>query len=126
MIRIENLYKSFGKVKVLDGINLDLVPGKITVVLGPNGSGKTTLVKSILGLVVPDEGKIFVEDQKINGKWQYRSQVSYLPQIARFPDNLTVQELIDMVKDVRQGRVCRSWPCLERSTGQGTRSSCEY
>jgi len=102
MIRIENLYKSFGKVKVLDGINLDLSPGKITVVLGPNGSGKTTLVKSILGLVVPDKGNIYVGEQHINGEWKYRDQISYLPQIARFPDNLTVKELISMIQDVRK------------------------
>lgn len=103
MIRIENLYKSFGKLKVLDGVNLELNPGTITVVLGPNGSGKTTLVKSILGLVVPDKGNIFIDDQPVIGKWEYRDQISYLPQVARFPDNLTVNELINMVKDVRNG-----------------------
>ena len=103
MIRIENLYKSFKKVKVLDGVSLDLKPGTITVVLGPNGSGKTTLVKSILGLVVPDKGNIFIGDLPVKGKWEYRDQISYLPQVARFPDNLTVKELINMVKDVRNG-----------------------
>lgn len=102
MIRIENLSKAFGKVKVLDGINLELNPGKITVILGPNGSGKTTLVKSILGLVVPDDGEIYVDDLSVIGQYEYRSKVSYLPQIARFPDNLTVKELINMVKDVRE------------------------
>lgn len=77
-------------------------PG-ITAVLGPNGSGKTTIIKSILGMVLPDEGIIKVQGEDIKGQWLYRNQIAYLPQIARFPENLTVAELVRMVKDLNTG-----------------------
>ncbi len=102
MIKIQNLYKSYGKNQVLKGVNLDLPQaGKVIAILGPNGSGKTTLIKSILGMVLPDSGTIEVNNKNIAGEWNYRAQIDYLPQIARFPDNLTVQELIDFIKDLR-------------------------
>ncbi len=105
MITIRQLYKSFGPKSVLQGIDLELnTPGRISAILGPNGSGKTTLIKCILGMVIPDQGEIEVDGQSIKGKWEYRSQLDYLPQIARFPDNLTVQELIDLIQDLRPGR----------------------
>lgn len=102
MITITNLKKAFGKNEVLKGLDLDIEsPGKITAVLGPNGSGKTTLIKSLLGMVLPDEGEIRVLGKPVGKQWQYRSQINYLPQIARFPENLTVAELIGMIRDIR-------------------------
>ena len=101
MIELNNLHKSFGKNKVLKGINLSFNQPGITAVLGPNGSGKTTLIKCILGMVIPDKGDILVGNENIKGKWTYRNQIDYLPQIARFPENLTVKELLRMVKDLR-------------------------
>lgn len=101
MIRIEKLKKSFGKNHVLKGVDLAFDRPGITAVLGPNGSGKTTLIKSILGMVLPSEGAIEVNGKNIAGQWQYRRQIAYLPQIARFPDNLTVMELLLMIKDLR-------------------------
>lgn len=104
MITIEKLKKSFGKNEVLKGIDLQLdTPGKITAVLGPNGSGKTTLIKCILGMVLPDQGEVQVMGDSIKGQWAYRSKIDYLPQIARFPENLTVREVIDLIKDIRGG-----------------------
>ncbi|MDN5205038.1 ABC transporter ATP-binding protein [Fulvivirgaceae bacterium BMA10] len=101
MINIKNLKKSFGKNEVLKGIDLDINNNGIFAILGPNGSGKTTIIKSILGLVVPDEGDIVLQQKNIARNWKYREYVNYLPQIARFPENLKVRELIDMVKDLR-------------------------
>lgn len=102
MIAIKNLYKSYGKVNVLKGIDLHFKDqGKVTAILGPNGSGKTTLIKALLGMVIPDKGSIEVNGKNIRGEWNYRSQLDYLPQIARFPENLTVQEVIDLIKDIR-------------------------
>ncbi|MCF8243666.1 MAG: ABC transporter ATP-binding protein [Saprospiraceae bacterium] len=100
MISIQQLHKSFGTNKVLRGIDLEFDQPGITAVLGPNGSGKTTIIKSILGMVLPDSGTISVQGENISGKWRYRNQIAYLPQIARFPENLTVAELIRMVKDL--------------------------
>ncbi|MCO6476252.1 MAG: ABC transporter ATP-binding protein [Phaeodactylibacter sp.] len=104
MITIEKLKKSFGSQEVLKGINLEFQRPGITAILGPNGSGKTTLIKSILGMVLPDKGRIRVGGEDVKGGWAYRRQIDYLPQIARFPENLTVQELIRMIRDLRGGR----------------------
>ncbi len=102
MIRIENLSKAYHKNQVLKDVNLELDPNKIIAILGPNGSGKTTLIKSILGLVIPQKGDIIFNGQSVIGEWEYRNEISYLPQIARFPENLKVSELIALVKDIRQ------------------------
>ncbi|GJM35584.1 MAG: ABC transporter [Saprospiraceae bacterium] len=106
MIQIQNLHKSFGPLQVLKGVNLDFPAtasgaSGITAILGPNGSGKTTLIKCILGMVIPSEGEIFVKDQRVKGNWSYRHNIGYLPQIARFPENLSVQELLDFIQDLR-------------------------
>ncbi len=103
MIKIENLHKKFGNLTVLDGIDLSFTDGVIHTILGPNGSGKTTLIKSILGMVIPNKGSITFMDKQILGKWEYRKEISYLPQIAHFPQNLKVKELLSMIKDIRQG-----------------------
>lgn len=103
MIAIHHLHKSFGKNHILKGIDLDFDKPGVTAVLGPNGSGKTTLIKSILGMVIPDSGLIEVFDKNIRGEWKYRQQIAYLPQIARFPENLKVKELLAMVKDLHGG-----------------------
>ncbi|HOW26454.1 MAG TPA: ABC transporter ATP-binding protein [Bacteroidales bacterium] len=104
MIEVSGLHKSFGRNTVLKGIDLVLPAGNVTAVLGPNGSGKTTLLKSILGMVLPDKGDIRVLGRSIHHQWEYRQAIGYLPQIARFPENLTVQELIRMVMDLRRQR----------------------
>lgn len=101
MIEIKDLHKTFGKLSVLDGLDLDIQKGGIFAVLGPNGSGKTTLIKSILGMVIPDKGEIEIEGQSVLGKSAYRNDINYLPQIANFPSNLTVRELLSMVKNLR-------------------------
>ena len=101
MIKIENIHKTFGKVNVLKGLNLEINSGGIFAVLGPNGSGKTTLIKSILGMVIPNKGSIKIKEEHILKKHQYRNSINYLPQIANFPANLTVVELLQMIKDIR-------------------------
>ena len=101
MIKVENLYKSFGKLTVLDKLDLQIDQGGIFVILGPNGSGKTTLIKSILGMVVPDKGNISIDGEPILKEWEYRGNIDYLPQIANFPSNLTVSELLKLVKELR-------------------------
>ena len=102
MIHVESLHKKFGKNAVLSGLELDIHQGGIFAILGPNGSGKTTLIKTILGMVIPNKGTISVMDSKIKNKWKYRQDINYLPQIANFPGNLKVRELIAMIKDIRQ------------------------
>lgn len=101
MIEISSLNKKFGKLTVLEGLDLVIDNGGIFAVLGPNGSGKTTLIKSILGMVIPDKGEIKISGESVLKKWNYRNEINYLPQIANFPANLSVKELISMVKNLR-------------------------
>lgn len=101
MITFENINKRYGKLKVLKGIHLTFEDHKITALLGPNGSGKTTLIKSLLGMVIPDKGIVQIEGKSIAKKWKYKNQLGYLPQIANFPNNTTVKELIAMIQSFR-------------------------
>lgn len=102
MIQVENLYKKFGKNQVLEGLDLHISSGGIFAILGPNGSGKTTLLKAVLGMVIPNKGTISVLGKSIKNNWKYRQEIEYLPQIAEFPGNLKVKELVTMIKDLRQ------------------------
>lgn len=104
MIKICGLKKRFGKLTVLNGIDLEIETGKVTAIVGPNASGKTTLIKAILGLVRPDAGELIVNGTVVNGDTRYKQHIGYMPQIAKFPENLTVQEILKMVKEVRQHR----------------------
>jgi Cu-processing system ATP-binding protein len=101
MVSIQDLYKNFGKNEVLSGVNLEIGEGGIFAVLGPNGSGKTTLIKCLLGMVIPSKGKISVLGTNVKSGSAYRQKIDYLPQIANFPNNLKVKELIAMIKDLR-------------------------
>lgn len=102
MIKIIGLNKKFQKQEVLKSINLTIETGKVTAIVGPNGSGKTTLIKSILGLIKPTKGKIEVDGEDITGNFAYRNKIGYMPQIARYPDNLTANELLSLVKELRE------------------------
>jgi Cu-processing system ATP-binding protein len=69
--------------------------------MGPNGSGKTTLLKCILGLVLPDAGEIKVNGINIRNNFEYRQKIGYMPQTAHFPENIKVNEVIQIVKEIR-------------------------
>jgi Cu-processing system ATP-binding protein len=101
VIEIRDLHKAFAKKEVLKGINLNLDKPGITAILGPNASGKTTLIKCILGMVIPGHGEIEINGKSVLKEWAYRDTLDYLPQIARFPDNLKVRELVKMIQSFR-------------------------
>lgn len=104
MINFKNINKRFGKLVVLDDLNLEVNKGGVFAILGPNGSGKTTLIKSLLGMVIPEKGDILFNNESILKQWDYRNKLTYLPQIANFPANLTVIELVEMVKNLRPSK----------------------
>lgn len=101
MIRTSNIHKTFGQLNVLNDISLEFKCPSFVGIIGPNGSGKTTLIKCILGLIKPDKGQLFFNEMDIKNSWSYREQISYLPQIAQFPKNLTVSELLAMLSNLR-------------------------
>lgn len=102
MIEINNLHKNFGKLEVLNNVNLSFNKGECIALIGPNGCGKTTLIKSILGMVIPTKGTIKVKGELVSKNYQYRKQIGYMPQIGRYPDNMTIGQIIDMIKDIRK------------------------
>ncbi|TVR08631.1 MAG: ABC transporter ATP-binding protein [Salinarimonadaceae bacterium] len=65
LLRIENLHKSFGALRVTDDVTLDVAEGELHAVIGPNGAGKTTLIHQISGLVAPDSGRILLDGADI-------------------------------------------------------------
>ena len=83
IIEAQNVSKSYGNIKALNNLSLNVTEGSVYALLGPNGSGKTTFVKSILGLVKPDNGEI-----KLNGiestNSLCREGISYLPEKFNF------------------------------------------
>ena len=101
MIELSGVRKRFGALQVLDGVDLVIAPGRVTAVLGPNSAGKTTLIKSILGLTRVDAGRILVAGEPIDSDGRYRANIGYMPQIARFPENLTAADLFAMMADLR-------------------------
>lgn len=103
MIHINDLYKSYGKTGVLKNINIELKSGQVVGIVGPNGSGKTTLIKCILGLTAVTKGTISFNNQIISkpGASDYRAGFGYMPQIGRYPENMRIRQLFDMLLDIR-------------------------
>ncbi len=97
MIRIEGLKKSFAAKKVLDGVDLSIEKGKITVIIGRSGEGKSVLIKHIIGLLTPDEGQIFLDGLEITGLREremneVRKRFGMLFQGAALFDSMTVAD----------------------------------
>lgn len=101
MIIASNVTKQFGKLKALDNVSVKCNKGECIALIGPNGSGKTTFIKCMLGMVVSDSGFITFNDKNILHDWKYRANIGYMPQIGRYPDNMTIGQILDMMKDIR-------------------------
>lgn len=95
MIRVVDLYKSFGKNAVLQGLNLQVEKGETLVIIGQSGSGKSILIKHLIGLIMPDKGEIYVdgvETTRLSEEERYkiRRKFAMLFQGAALFDSLTV------------------------------------
>ena len=75
---------------------------KSIALIGPNGCGKTTLIKSILGLNVIETGDILVDGKSVKDDYRYRQDIGYMPQIGRYPENMSIGQTIKMIKDTRK------------------------
>lgn len=97
MIKIVNLYKSFGQNKVLQGVDLTIERGETLVIIGQSGSGKSVLVKHLIGIIKPDRGKIFVDGVEIvnlkeDELHKIRRKIGMLFQGAALFDSMTVAQ----------------------------------
>jgi putative spermidine/putrescine transport system ATP-binding protein len=85
-LRLEGLVKWFDEVTAVDGVDLDLPPGKLISFLGPSGCGKTTMLRMIAGLERPTEGRIFLDDEDITDRPAYTRDIGMVFQsLALFP-----------------------------------------
>lgn len=101
MISVKNISKRFGKLKALDAVSTTCEQSECIALIGPNGCGKTTLIKTILGMVIPDSGSITFKGNNILNHWQYRDEIGYMPQTGRYPDNMTIGQVLGMMEDIR-------------------------
>ena len=102
MIEIKNLTKKFNKFTALQDINLECKKGHSIAFIGPNGCGKTTLIKCILGLNVVEFGDILVSGNSVKKDFLYREKIGYMPQIGKYPENMTIGQTIKMIQDNRK------------------------
>ena len=93
--------KNFGKTTALKDVSLQLEKGQSVAFIGPNGSGKTTLIKCILGLVRPDEGRIWVNELSAQENFLYREHIGYMPQVGRYPDHMKVNQVLSLIREIR-------------------------
>jgi phospholipid/cholesterol/gamma-HCH transport system ATP-binding protein len=101
MIRIVDLYKSFGENRVLNGINLQIEKGETLAIIGKSGCGKSVLIKHIVGLLYPDKGYVEVEGQNIDELstvelYKVRKKFGFLFQGAALFDSMTVEENVSL------------------------------
>lgn len=102
MISIIKARKQFAKLLALDDISIEFQSGECVALIGPNGCGKTTLIKSILGMVIPDSGEILFQGKAVLDDESYRKHIGYMPQIGRYPQNMTIGQVIEMICDIRK------------------------
>ena len=102
MITVNNINKKFGKLHVLNEVSVTCNKSECIALIGPNGCGKTTLIKSILGMVVPNSGSILFNGNNIANDWKYRKHIGYMPQIGRYPENMSIGQVIEMMKSIRK------------------------
>lgn len=95
------LQKRFGRLQVLQGLDLAIEAGAVTAIVGPNAAGKSTFIKSVLGLVRPDRGQLRVLGADPRDGDTYRARVGYMPQMARFPENLSGGEVLELLSGLR-------------------------
>ncbi len=104
MIEVKEVSKKFDKLGVLKEVSISCKSGQCIALIGPNGCGKTTLIKAILGMVLPDKGSLEFNQKSIFNDYLYREKIGYMPQIGRYPDNMTIGEIIEMIKKIRNSK----------------------
>ncbi|MEW6199709.1 MAG: ABC transporter ATP-binding protein [Planctomycetota bacterium] len=110
IIELRGVTKSFGKQRVLDGVDLQVERGKTTVIIGRSGTGKSVLLKHIVGLLRPDRGEVYYEGQRIDRLTEralvpIRRQISFVFQLNALFDSMTVLENV-------------AFPMMENRSGQ--------
>lgn len=102
MISIAGLTKSYGRHRVLDGLDLQARPGEVTLLVGANGSGKTTTLRQLCGLSAPDAGRVAIGEADLRtDRLGALARLAFLPQSPHFHPRLTVGELLHFYARLR-------------------------
>lgn len=111
-LTVQNIVKSYGRRRVVDNVSFSVAKGSVVGLLGPNGAGKSTTFYCIVGLVQPDEGAVFLDDENIlNYPMHLRAQkgITYLPQESSVFRRLTAAENIAAVLEMRGEKRSRAF-----------------
>ena len=117
MIRFVDIHKAFGDRRVLSGFSLDIVEGETMVIIGYSGTGKSVAIKHIVGLLLPDQGTVFVDDEEVptlprRELYDLRARIGYVFQFAALFDSMTIGDNVAMA--LRKQRVLDEAEILRR------------
>src|SRR6185437_14387376 len=114
-VSVNGVTKSYRAVRALRDVSFDLVPGRLSALVGHNGAGKTTLIKLMLGLIRPDRGSIRVLDEDpAAGEFSARRQLGYLPENVAFNAALTGRETLSFYARLKHIKPSKAWAILDR------------
>ena len=126
MLHTEGLVKRYGKRTVANGVTINVKQGEIVGLLGPNGAGKTTSFYMTTGLVIPNEGHVYIDDEEITKYPVYkraRAGIGYLPQEASVFRKLSVEDnimsVLEMTKLTHQQPKALQNPWVRPSEANG-------
>ncbi len=101
MLRIENLYKNYGRFRAVDGLNLHIPKGEIFGFVGPNGAGKTTTMRIVCGLLEATSGKVYADGiDVINKPRELKRKIGYMPDFFGVYDDLKVMEYLEFYASI--------------------------
>lgn len=100
VLLVENLFMNYGSGDVLKGINFEVSKGQIIGYIGPNGAGKSTTIKIFLGMTTGYRGKVEIFGEDINGRYEYKRRIGYVPEVVEFYDSLTPIEYLTFIGSV--------------------------
>ncbi len=101
VLRAQNIYSGYGKLQVINGIDIHINEGELVTIIGPNGSGKSTLIKTLIGLVKLFAGEVFIRDIEVSHMRPHEIinegiPLGYVPQLSNVFPSLTIEENLKM------------------------------
>lgn len=102
VVEIENITKTFGALKAVDDLSLNVPQGSIYGFIGPNGAGKTTTIRMIMNIIYPDSGKIRIFEEEMHGATSER--IGYLPEERGMYKKMKVRDLLRFYGELKSGR----------------------
>jgi Cu-processing system ATP-binding protein len=116
MLKLQDISKSYGQIKALDTVSLEVKEGEVLGLVGPNGSGKSTMLKIMLGISRPAAGKVLINGEELSEKgWkEFKKSVGYMPERVSFYDNLTGKETLKLFARVKGGNLSSMKEAIER------------